>query len=51
VSLHSTLPFREAGVDILKPSEVGYPKCCDWRSRSGCAFCSFLQKIEWVRLR
>nr|WP_315463247.1 phosphoadenosine phosphosulfate reductase family protein [uncultured Rhodoferax sp.] len=51
------LPFREAGVDkvgvidILQNSGVGYPKYYEWRSRSGCTFCFFQQKIEWVRLR
>ena len=51
------LPFREAGVDkngvvdILESSGVGYPKYYEWRSRSGCTFCFFQQKIEWVRLR
>ena len=51
------LPFREAGIDkvgvidILENSGVGYPKYYAWRSRSGCTFCFFQQKIEWVRLR
>lgn len=51
------LPFRESGVDkrgvldILDSSGVGLPKYYDWRSRSGCTFCFFQQKIEWVRLR
>lgn len=51
------LPFREAGVDkagvidILESSGVGYPRYYEWRSRSGCTFCFFQQKIEWVRLR
>jgi hypothetical protein len=27
------------------------PKYYDWRSRSGCTFCFFQQKIEWVRLK
>lgn len=51
------LPFREAGIDkravmeILDGSGVGLPKYYDWRSRSGCTFCFFQQKIEWVRLR
>lgn len=51
------LPFREAGVDkkgvhdILDSSGVGLPKYYDWRSRSGCTFCFFQQKIEWVRLK
>lgn len=51
------LPFRTAGIDkagvidILESSGVGYPKYYEWRSRSGCTFCFFQQKIEWVRLR
>lgn len=50
-------PFREAGIDkagvidILESSGVGYPKYYEWRSRSGCTFCFFQQKIEWVRLK
>ena len=56
-NLFVKLPFREAGVDkaavidILENSGVGYPKYYEWRSRSGCTFCFFQQKIEWVRLR
>jgi len=56
-NLFVRLPFREAGVDkagvvdILDSSGVGYPKYYEWRSRSGCTFCFFQQKIEWVRLR
>lgn len=51
------IPFREHGVDkaevmdILEASGVGLPKYYDWRSRSGCTFCFFQQKIEWVRLQ
>jgi hypothetical protein len=51
------LPFREAGIDkqgvleILEASGLGLPKYYDWRSRSGCTFCFFQQKIEWVRLK
>lgn len=51
------LPFREFGIDrrgvmdILDSSDVGLPKYYDWRSRSGCTFCFFQQKIEWVKLR
>ena len=50
------LPFREASVDkagvldILEASGVGLPDYYKWRSRSGCTFCFFQQKIEWVRL-
>jgi hypothetical protein len=51
------LPFREAGIDkpgvydLLDSSGVGMPKYYDWRSRSGCTFCFFQQKIEWVKLK
>lgn len=51
------LPFKEAGIDkagvieILDASGVGLPKYYEWRTRSGCTFCFFQQKIEWVRLK
>lgn len=51
------LPFRESGIDklgvleILEASNLGLPAYYDWRSRSGCTFCFYQQKIEWVRLR
>ncbi len=51
------LPFREAGVDkagvleILEAAGLGLPTYYSWRTRSGCTFCFFQQKIEWVRLR
>lgn len=51
------LPFREAGVDhagvleLLNGAGVGLPKYYEWRSRSGCTFCFYQQKIEWVRLK
>src|SRR5262245_53719963 len=50
------LPFKEAGIDktgvleILESSGLGLPKYYAWRTRSGCTFCFFQQKIEWVRL-
>jgi len=56
-NLRVSLPFRTAGIDkagvmdILESSGVGYPKYYEWRSRSGCTFCFFQQKIEWVRLK
>lgn len=49
-------PFIEAGIDkagvirILKDSAVGMPAYYEWRSRSGCTFCFFQQKMEWVGL-
>lgn len=51
------LPFKDAGIDktgvadILSGSGLGLPRYYDWRSRSGCTFCFFQQKIEWVRLK
>ncbi|HEV7228076.1 phosphoadenosine phosphosulfate reductase family protein [Brevundimonas sp.] len=55
-NLSVRLPFREEGIDkegvieILDASGVGLPSYYRWRSRSGCTFCFFQQKIEWVRL-
>lgn len=49
-------PFRKAGVDragvieILESVGIGLPAYYDWRSRSGCTFCFFQQKVEWVNL-
>ena len=51
------LPFKEAGIDkasvleILESAGIGLPTYYSWRTRSGCTFCFFQQKIEWVRLR
>lgn len=50
------LPLREAGIDrrgvleLLESAGVGEPAYYQWRSRSGCTFCFYQQKIEWVRL-
>ncbi|SEQ99826.1 phosphoadenosine phosphosulfate reductase family protein [Sphingobium sp. YR768] len=50
------LPLRDAGYDkagvieMLRQADVGEPDYYSWRSRSGCTFCFFQQKIEWVRL-
>lgn len=49
-------PFKEHGIefkdvkDILEKSGIGFPKYYEWRSRSGCFFCFFQQKIEWLGL-
>lgn len=56
-ALKTRLPFKEAGIDkagvieILEGSGLGLPRYYEWRSRSGCTFCFFQQKIEWVRLK
>lgn len=50
------LPFKEVGIDkagvheLLEASDIGLPSYYRWRSRSGCTFCFFQQKIEWVGL-
>ena len=50
------LPMKDAGIDktgvldILEGSGLGLPQYYEWRTRSGCTFCFFQQKIEWVRL-
>lgn len=55
-NLKVRLPFKEDGVDkagvidILYGAGLGLPKYYEWRSRSGCTFCFYQQKIEWVRL-
>lgn len=50
-------PFQDDGlvradiINILEDSGLGLPPYMDWgRSRSGCYFCFYQQKIEWVRL-
>lgn len=35
---------------ILKESGLGPPEYYSWRSRSGCYFCFYQQRIEWVGL-
>lgn len=56
-NLNVLFPLRDAGIDkqgvieLLQRTNVGLPDYYRWRSRSGCTFCFFQQKIEWVRLR
>ena len=51
------LPFVEQGLDkaavieLLEASGLGLPAYYGWRSRSGCTFCFYQRKIEWVRLK
>jgi len=51
------LPFMKDRIDrkgvfeILQNSGIGIPEYYEWRSRSGCTFCFFQRKIEWVRLK
>lgn len=56
-NLKVVMPFRAHGIDkqgvieILEGCGLGMPEYYKWRSRSGCTFCFFQQKIEWVRLK
>jgi hypothetical protein len=50
-------PFKEAGIGkeevyaILEETGLGLPKYYEWRTRSGCYFCFFQRRIEWIRLK
>lgn len=50
-------PFKEEGIDLagvnklLDESGIGMPKYYEWRTRSGCYFCFFQRRIEWVGLK
>lgn len=49
-------PFKEDGITrddvirILEESGANLPKYYEWRTRSGCYFCFFQRKAEWVGL-
>ena len=55
--LKSKFPFIDDCIDksgvheILRQSGLGLPDYYKWRSRSGCSFCFFQRKIEWVNLK
>lgn len=55
-NISPVFPFKEHGLvkaDILKileESGIGLPNYYEWRSRSGCSFCFFQRKYEWVML-
>lgn len=55
-NINPQYPFKEDGLrkaDIMKlleESGIGMPKYYEWRSRSGCYFCFFQRKYEWVML-
>ncbi|MBI5498932.1 MAG: phosphoadenosine phosphosulfate reductase family protein [Deltaproteobacteria bacterium] len=55
-NLSARYPFKEDGLrkaDVLRLLEeagLGLPSYYRWRSRSGCYFCFFQRKIEWVGL-
>jgi 3'-phosphoadenosine 5'-phosphosulfate sulfotransferase (PAPS reductase)/FAD synthetase len=49
-------PFKEDGKcladihELLEREGLGLPEYYEWRTRSGCYFCFFQRKIEWVGL-
>jgi 3'-phosphoadenosine 5'-phosphosulfate sulfotransferase (PAPS reductase)/FAD synthetase len=55
-NIQPVFPFMKDGLvkrDIFKiigNSGIGMPEYYSWRSRSGCYFCFFQRKVEWVRL-
>jgi 3'-phosphoadenosine 5'-phosphosulfate sulfotransferase (PAPS reductase)/FAD synthetase len=55
-NIHPAYPFKDAGItkrhvyEMLERSGLGLPDYYTWRTRSGCYFCFFQQKIEWVGL-
>jgi len=57
-NIKAVYPFQEDGlvradiIRILEESGLGLPQYMEWgRTRSGCFFCFYQQKIEWVRLK
>ena len=55
-NITSRFPFVEDGLRhgdimrILNDSGLGLPEYYSWRSRSGCYFCFFQQRREWIGL-
>lgn len=55
-NIESKFPFVEDRIDrdgvmrILNDAGIGLPKYYEWRTRSGCYFCFYQRKAEWVGL-
>jgi 3'-phosphoadenosine 5'-phosphosulfate sulfotransferase (PAPS reductase)/FAD synthetase len=55
-TITTILPFKDDGITkddvmrILDDAGVGLPTYYEWRTRSGCYFCFFQRKAEWVGL-
>ncbi len=55
-NIHPVYPFKDDGIckddvlRILSDAGVGLPSYYEWRTRSGCYFCFFQRKAEWVGL-
>lgn len=50
-------PFKDDGIGkeevfgILEDAGLGLPKYYEWRTRSGCYFCFFQRRSEWIGLK
>ena len=55
-NIQTRFPFIEDGIDhggvmqILTDAGIGLPKYYEWRTRSGCYFCFYQRKAEWIGL-
>ncbi|NEQ47455.1 MAG: phosphoadenosine phosphosulfate reductase family protein [Leptolyngbya sp. SIOISBB] len=55
-NIKAVFPFKDHDITLegvyrlLEDSGIGLPKYYSWRTRSGCYFCFFQRKYEWVRL-
>ena len=55
-NIQARFPFVEDGIDhagvleILEKAGIGLPDYYSWRTRSGCYFCFYQRKSEWVGL-
>lgn len=55
-NIKARFPFKEDGIGhadvlrILEEAGLGLPEYYKWRTRSGCYFCFFQRKSEWVGL-
>ena len=55
-NIKSEFPFVTDGIDregvmrILDEAGIGLPRYYEWRTRSGCYFCFYQRKAEWVGL-
>ncbi len=55
-NIETRFPFVEDGIDrsnvlrILEDAGIGLPEYYEWRTRSGCYFCFYQRKAEWIGL-
>lgn len=55
-NIEARFPFVEGGINrddvmrILEDAGIGLPEYYEWRTRSGCYFCFFQRKAEWIGL-